>query len=69
MNVVLVALENLYFKYEGLEGVCWLHEILVIRGKVSHLYIFAIPCGDFVIFLTFGLLYVLLDLHYHRFTN
>ena len=66
MNAVLVKLENLFCKCQGLKGVCWLHGISVISGKVSHLYIYSILCGDFVIFLTFGLLYILLDLHYHE---
>ena len=66
MKVVLDKLENLFSKCQGLKGVCWLHGISVISGKVSLLYIFGILCGHFVTFLTFGLLYVLPDLYYHE---
>ncbi|RVX19529.1 E3 ubiquitin-protein ligase KEG [Vitis vinifera] len=34
MKVVLDKLENLFSKCQGLKGVCWLHGISVISGKV-----------------------------------
>lgn len=42
MKAALVKLENLFFKCQGLKGVCWLHGISVISGKVSRLYLFAL---------------------------
>lgn len=53
VKVVLDKFEKLFFKCRGAGGVCLLHGISIISGKVSHAFVLNILYEDFVTFLIF----------------
>jgi hypothetical protein len=44
-RALLDKFEDLFSKCQGVGGVCWLHGVSIISGKVECLYLYLMPCG------------------------
>ena len=48
-RALLDKFEDLFSKCQGVGGVCWLHGVSVISGKVDYLYFYLMHCWEIVL--------------------